>query len=344
MLRMLALHGSPHVHPLSRGCRWYDTRTRKGEATMEYRELGRTGLRLSVVGYGTAPLGDMFGNSDEETALQSAYRALDAGINFFDSSPFYGRGLAEERLGKVLRGRRHEIIVGTKAGRYGPEEFDFSAERIRRGVEESLRLLGTDYVDILQLHDVEFVDLEGPIGEGYGELVQLRDAGMCRFIGMTGYPTAMTRRVMTECDLDVTLSYAHCTLLDACLTDEVLPLAQEREVGVINAAAVALGLLTEAGPPAHIAQVVGEEICAVARRIVEVCRRHGANVSFLANQYSIQRSGCATTLIGTTKQRHLDSAVAAVEKPIDEELLADVLAAAGSDRGRHWTSGLAQNN
>jgi L-galactose dehydrogenase len=311
---------------------------------MEYRELGRTGLRLSVVGYGTAPLGDMFGNSDEETALQSAYRALDAGINFFDSSPFYGRGLAEERLGKVLRGRRHEIIVGTKAGRYGPEEFDFSAERIRRGVEESLRLLGTDYVDILQLHDVEFVDLEGPIGEGYGELVQLRDAGMCRFIGMTGYPTAMTRRVMTECDLDVTLSYAHCTLLDACLTDEVLPLAQEREVGVINAAAVALGLLTEAGPPAHIAQVVGEEICAVARRIVEVCRRHGANVSFLANQYSIQRSGCATTLIGTTKQRHLDSAVAAVEKPIDEELLADVLAAAGSDRGRHWTSGLAQNN
>jgi L-galactose dehydrogenase len=311
---------------------------------MEYRELGRTGLRLSVVGYGTAPLGDMFGNSDEETALQSAYRALDAGINFFDSSPFYGRGLAEERLGKVLRGRRHEIIVGTKAGRYGPEEFDFSAERIRRGVEESLRLLGTDYVDILQLHDVEFVDLEGPIGEGYGELVQLRDAGMCRFIGMTGYPTAMTRRVMTECDLDVTLSYAHCTLLDACLTDEVLPLAQEREVGVINAAAVALGLLTEAGPPAHIAQVVGEEICAVARRIVEVCRRHGANVSFLANQYSIQRSGCATTLIGTTKQRHLDSAVAAVEKPIDEELLADVLAAVGSDRGRHWTSGLAQNN
>ena len=311
---------------------------------MEYRELGRTGLRLSVVGYGTAPLGDMFGNSDEEPALQSAYRALDAGINFFDSSPFYGRGLAEERLGKVLRGGRHEIIVGTKAGRYGPEEFDFSAERIRRGVEESLRLLGTDYVDILQLHDVEFVDLEGPIGEGYGELVQLRDAGMCRFIGMTGYPTAMTRRVMTECDLDVTLSYAHCTLLDACLADEVLPLAQEREVGVINAAAVALGLLTEAGPPAHIAQVVGEEICAVARRIVEVCRRHGANVSFLANQYSIQRSGCATTLIGTTKQRHLDSAVAAVEKPIDEELLADVLAAAGSDRGRHWTSGLAQNN
>ena len=311
---------------------------------MEYRELGRTGLSVSVVGYGTAPLGDMFGITDEDAALQSAYRALDAGINFFDSSPFYGKGLAEERLGKVLRGRRQEIIVGTKAGRYGPDEFDFSAERIRRGFEDSLRRLGTDYVDILQLHDVEFVDLEGPIGEGYGELLRLREAGMCRFIGMTGYPTAMTRRVMTECDLDVTLSYAHCTLLDACLTDEVLPLAQERRVGVMNAAAVALGLLTRAGPPPHITQVVGERICTAARRVVEVCERQGADVSFLANQYSIQRSGCATTLIGTAKQRHLDSAVAAAEEPIDEGLLAEVRAAVGRDRGRHWISGLPQNN
>jgi aryl-alcohol dehydrogenase-like predicted oxidoreductase len=101
----------------------------------------------------------MFGVNDEDAALQSAYRALDAGINFFDSSPFYGKGVAEERLGKVLRGRRSEIIVGTKAGRYGPEEFDFSADRIRRGFEESLRLLGTDYVDILQTvglrHDLD---------------------------------------------------------------------------------------------------------------------------------------------------------------------------------------------
>jgi L-galactose dehydrogenase len=311
---------------------------------MEYLELGRTGLKVSVVGYGTAPLGGLFGSSDEDTALQSAYRAIEAGINFFDSSPFYGNGLAEERLGKVLRGRRQEIIVGTKAGRYGPAEFDFSADRIRRGFEESLRLLGTDYVDIMQLHDVEFVDLEGPIGEGYAELVRLRDAGKCRFIGMTGYPTAMTRRVMSECDLDVTLSYAHSTLLDDCLARDVLPFAKERGIGVINAAAVALGLLTEAGPRLHIAKTVGEEICAIARRAVEVCQGRGADVSLLANQYSIQRSGCATTLIGTTRQRHLDSAVAAAEQPIDEELLSEVLAAIGPDRGRHWMSGLPQNN
>lgn len=268
---------------------------------------------------------------------------MDAGINFFDSSPSYGTGLAEERLGKVLRGRRHEVIVGTKAGKYGPDELDFSADRVRRGFEDSLRRLGTDYVDILQLHSVEFVDREGPLGEAYEELVRLREAGMCRFIGMTAYPTSIIRRVISEFDLDVTLSYAHCTLLDACLTDDVLPLAQERGVGVINAAAVALGLFTQAGPPPHIAQVVGEEIRTVARRAVEVCQRRGADVSFLANQYSIQRSGCATTLIGTIKQQHLDAALTAAEEPIDEDLLADVLAAVGPDRGRHWMSGLPQN-
>jgi L-galactose dehydrogenase len=311
---------------------------------MEYRQLGRTGLTVSVVGYGTAPLGDMYGTSNDDAALQSAYRAMDAGINFFDSSPSYGKGLAEERLGKVLRGRRDEIIVGTKAGKYGPDEQDFSADRIRRGIEDSLRRLGTDYVDILQLHNVEFADLQGQLGEAYAELVRLREAGMCRFIGMTGYPIAMTRRVISEFDLDVTLSYAHCTLLDACLTNDVLPLARERGVGVINAAAVALGLLTQAGPPPQIAQLVGEEICTAARRVVQVCQRRGADVSFVANQYSIQRSGCATTVIGTTNQQHLDSAVAAAEEPIDEDLLADVLAAVGPDHGRHWISGLPENN
>ena len=106
----------------------------------------------------------------------------------------------------------------------------------------------------------------------------------------------------------------------------------------------ALGLLTQAGPHPHIAHLVGEEICTVARRIVEVCQRHGADVSLLANQYSIQRSSCATALIGTTKQQHIDSALAAAEEPIYEEMLADVVAAVGPDRGRHWMSGLPQNN
>ena len=114
---------------------------------MEYRELGRTGLHVSVVSYGTAPLGDMFGAADEPTALRSVRHALDAGINLFDSSPYYGNGLAEERLGKALKGVRQEVFVGTKAGRYGFSDFDFSPARLQASIDTSLRLLGTDYVD-----------------------------------------------------------------------------------------------------------------------------------------------------------------------------------------------------
>src|SRR5437899_808626 len=109
---------------------------------MEYREVGRTGLSVSAVAYGTAPLGDMFGASDEQTALRSVRHALDAGVNLFDSSPYYGDGLAEERLGKALKGVRETIFVATKAGRYGFNDFDFSPARLRASIETSLRLLG----------------------------------------------------------------------------------------------------------------------------------------------------------------------------------------------------------
>ena len=309
---------------------------------MRYRELGRTGLDVSIVSFGTSPLGDMFGATEEHAALEIVDRALDAGITFFDSSPYYGRGLAEERLGKALRGRRDEIGLGTKAGRYGDDEFDFSPSRIRSSLEESLRRLDTDYVDIFQLHDIEFVRLEDLFGDAYDALLGLRAEGKCRFIGMTGYPTAALRRAIEATELDVVLSYAHNTLLDSCLQRSLLPVAEARGVGVINAAAVALGLLTPAGP--RIEHPAGEEIRAAARRMVQTCARLGTDVSFLANQFAIQRSNCATTLIGTVNPEHLDNAVAAAEAPIDEDVLAEVLHAAGPSRDRCWVSGLTENN
>jgi L-galactose dehydrogenase len=309
---------------------------------MEYRELGRTGLSVSVVSYGTAPLGDMFGTADEDQALASVRQALDAGITFFDSSPFYGGGLAEERLGRALAGHRNEVIIGTKAGRYGRDEFDFSARRIRDSVETSLRLLRTDHVDLLQLHDIEYVDLAGPFGEGYEELVSLREQGKCRFMGMTGYPIETFRRAMIETDLDVVLCYAHATLLDQSLITDLLPMAEDRGVGMINAAAVSLGLLTPKG--SVIEHPADQVIKDAAARVVQLCRERGVDVAFLANQFSIQRSRCPTTVIGTTKPQHLESALAAVEEPIDEELLADVLDVVGAARNRAWASGLPENN
>jgi L-galactose dehydrogenase len=203
-------------------------------------------------------------------------------------------------------------------------------------------LLDTDCVDLFQLHNIEFAELGGIISDAYCEMVRQRDAGKCRFIGMTGYPIASLRRVIQETDLDVALSYAHSTLLDSCLQQSLLPLANERGVGLINAAAVSLGLLTPAG--AKIKLPVNDELLAAARQIVQECARLGVDVGFLANQYAIQRSGCATTLIGTVKPHHLESAVAAATRPIDDLLLGHVLEAAGPATERHWISGLPENN
>lgn len=309
---------------------------------MKYCQLGNTDLKVSQLAFGTGPLGELFGPLDESAASAVVQNALDLGINFIDTSPYYGN--AEERLGRALSGRRSEVVLGTKAGRYGLGDFDFSPARIRQSLDQSLRLLRTDYVDILQLHDIEFVPL-GPLFEdSYAELTTLREEGKCRYIGMTGYPPATMMRAMRETSLDVLLTYSHATLLDDTLERELAPVAAERGVGLINAAAVALGLLTPRGSSIGIAHPASSPIREAAARMVAHAANRGADIAFLANQYAIQRSGCATTLIGTGKISHLQSAVDAAEAEIDEQLLQELLSLRPEVEERIWMSGLEENN
>lgn len=309
---------------------------------MKYAPLGQTDLVVSQLAFGTAPLGGLFGPLGEPEAIELVHQVLDLGITFLDTSPYYGN--AEERLGKALVGRRDEVVLGTKAGRYGLDDFDFSPSRIRRSVEQSLRLLRTDYVDILQLHDIEFVPW-GPIrDDAYAELTGMRDEGKCRYIGMTGYPVAAMNRAMRETDLDVLLTYAHATLLDDALQRDVAPVAQERGVGLINAAAVALGLLTPGGSTMGADHPATAPIRAAAEAMVARCAEHGVDVAFLANQYAVERSGCATTLIGTAKLHHLHAAIAAVDAELDQELIDQLLALRPPLEERSWVSGLPANN
>jgi aryl-alcohol dehydrogenase-like predicted oxidoreductase len=308
---------------------------------MRYERLGHTDLVVSKLGFGTGSLGEMFGPLNEADAIAVVHEAVDLGVTFFDTAAYYGS--AEERLGKALVGRRDQFIVGTKAGRFGYTDFDFSPTRIRRSLENSLRLLKTDYVDILQLHDIEYVPLGPVLEDSYAELAALRDEGLCRYIGMSGYPAAVMKAAMTQTDLDVCLTYAHATLLDDTLQREVAPVADARGIGLINAAAVALGLLTPGGTNMENSHPATAPIRAAAARMVALCAERQVDISFVANQYSIQRSGCATTLIGTGKSRHLRSAVAAVETPLDDELIAELLALRPPAAERTWPSGLPEN-
>jgi len=129
---------------------------------MQYRPLGKTGMEVSIVGYGASPLGNEFGPADEAEGVRAVHYAIDHGINYFDVSPYYGRTLAEERLGRAPAGRRDKVYLATKCGRYGPgiEDCDYSARRVTRSIDESLARLRTDYVGVLQVHDIEFGDAE----------------------------------------------------------------------------------------------------------------------------------------------------------------------------------------
>lgn len=309
---------------------------------MEYARLGDTDLTVSKLGFGTGPLGEMFGPVDESAAVAVVHEALDLGITFIDTSPYYAS--AEERLGRALVGRRDGVVLGTKAGRYGLDDFDFSPAGIRSSVERSLHLLRTDYVDILQLHDIEFVPVGPLFDDSMAELISLRDQGKCRYVGMTGYPAATMARAMREADLDVLLTYSHATLLDDTLPRVLAPIAAERGVGLINAAAVALGLLTPGGSNFGAAHPSTPGIRAAAAEMARMCADRGADIACVANQYAIQRSGCAATLIGTGKPHHLRSAVDAVTAELDDELVNDLIALRPPVDQRTWISGLAENN
>jgi aryl-alcohol dehydrogenase-like predicted oxidoreductase len=299
---------------------------------MKYRALGQTGLQVSVASFGTGSLGEMFGPLAESDALRLIDEALDSGINLIDTSPYYGS--AEARLGKALTpAKRGSVILCTKAGRYGFSAFDFSPARIRKSVEDSLTALRT-----------EFVNIDPVLSESCAELVRLKEEGKCRFIGMTGYPVKTFRRVIEETPVDVILTYGKGTLLDDSISGELLPVARQRGVGVMNAAAVALGLLSQRGSHVNIDHPAPAPVAESAGRMVALANQLGVDLAFLANQYAFQCVDVPTTVVGVGKRPHLQSALNAVATPVDHGLLDQFLALRPPAGSRQWHMGLPENN
>ena len=218
---------------------------------MEYRLLGNTGLRVSRLALGTSSLGGVFHDVDDQQSIRTVDAALDLGINYFDSSPFYGLTRAETVLGKALKGiPRDSYILSTKAGRYDFTEFDFSRERILASAEESMRRLGVDYLDILNLHDIEYERgryLEQALTEGIEALRLLKEQGKIRFYGITGYPLRVLRDAIDLVEPETVLIHNHYSLNDTSLVS-MLPFLDQRGIGLINASPLGSGLLTSRGP------------------------------------------------------------------------------------------------
>jgi L-galactose dehydrogenase len=310
-------------------------------APMANRRLGNTELLLSSIGFGASPLGDVFGQTSPDADADTIACAIDGGINFFDVSPYYGLTKAETRLGTALKGRRKEVVLATKCGRYGTDEFDFSARRITRGLEDSLRRLQTDSVDLLQAHDTEFAHVDQIVEETIPAMRRLQHQGKARFIGITGYSLSNLLAIAERVRVDSILSYCRYNLMITDLDYRLLPFVQQHNIGLINASPLHMGLLTEHGAPSW--HPASEAVKARGRAIVELCNARGLSPSTLAIQFACAHPYVASTLVGMATRDQVQANLDALRQPMDEELLRAVRNLAEPAANQVWTSGLPEN-
>ena len=289
---------------------------------MQFRRLGPTDLELSILSFGASSLGQEFRQVDIGEAMRAVHTALDLGINFIDTSPFYGRGMSEVLLGVALRDvPRDRYYLGSKLGRYSVKHFDFSPRRVAESVDISLERLGTDYLDIMLCHDIEFVELDQIIDQTLPALRKEQAKGKVRFVGISGYPMHIFRYVLDRTDLDVILSYNHYTLQNTML-EELVPLCRAKGVGIMNAAPFSARLLTNAElPPWHKAT---PEVRHVARQAAELAASRGVDIAQLAVQFSLQNEDFATCIIGSANPENVRKWARWAEQPVDEHLLHEV--------------------
>ena len=308
---------------------------------MRHRKLGQTDLVLSEIGFGASPLGDVFATTDAAEGARAVHLGIDLGINFFDVSPYYGHTLAESRLGKALEGKRAMVALATKCGRYGTDYFDFSAPAVMAGLEGSLSRLRTDYVDLLQVHDVEFGELDQIINETLPALLRLKEQGKTRYVGITGYSLKTLVRIAGVFPVDSILTYCRSNLLITDMDAILVPLVREKGIGLINASPLHMGLLTEAGAPSwHPAP---PEVQAAGRRALDVARVHGIRLPELALRYCVAHPFVTSTLVGMATRKQVEENVNALKTTNDATVLGDVLAALEPNRNVVWPSGRPEN-
>jgi L-galactose dehydrogenase len=309
---------------------------------MQYRRLGKTELNVSIIGFGASPLGNVFNDCDETEGIRSVHCAIDLGINFFDVAPFYGLTLAETRLGDALKGKRNDILLATKCGRYGLRDFDFSYQRILDSADESLRRLKTDYVDLMQLHDIEFGSKEQVLNEAIPALQKIKASGKARFVGITGLPVRYLAAIAKEVEVDTVLSWAHYNLLQDEINAELVPLCQQKDMGLMNAAPLVQRILSDASIPEwHNAPA---ELKAIQAPLLEYCKKFGVALSDVAIRYAIDHPYIASTIIGMCDQTNVKKNIGVLEFSIPEGLLAEINQIVAPVKNTMWFEGMPENN
>jgi L-galactose dehydrogenase len=310
---------------------------------MQTRSLGRTGLDVPIIAYGASSLGQEFRAVRLDEALASVRAALHCGMNLFDTSPFYGRGMSEVLLGIALEGvPRDDYLLCTKLGRYDLTHFDFSAKRVAESVDVSLHRLRTAHLDIVLCHDIEFVPMQQIVDETLPALRRIQQAGKVRFIGFSGYPQKIFRFICDQADIDCVLSYNQYTLQNTRFADETLGYLEARGIGAMNAGPFSARLLTDAPLPAWLKEP--EDVKAAARRAADLCRSRGSSIAKLALQFAIANPAIATTVAGSANPANVQAWAEWAAAPLDDDLLRDVQAIFAPVKNIGHTEGLPENN
>ncbi len=309
---------------------------------MEFRKLGNTGMELSAISFGASSLGQEFRQVDVGEALRSVQVAIDSGMNFIDTSPFYGRGMSEVLLGVALRDvPRDSYYLGTKLGRYDSAHFDFSAKRVVESVDVSLHRMGVDHLDIVLCHDIEFVEMSQIVEETLPALRKIQQAGKVRFVGISGYPMKVFKYVLDRAPLDCVLSYNHYCLQNTMFGD-LVPYLKEKNVGILNAAPFCARLLTNAPLPEwHRAT---PEVRQTIRRAAEHCASQGVDIAQLALQFSLANPDMTTCVTGSANPPRIAQWVQWAEQPLDNTLLSEVQEIIKPVHNWHHIEGRPENN
>jgi|SRR4051794_27978992 D-threo-aldose 1-dehydrogenase len=311
---------------------------------LERVEIGHTGVRVTRLGLGLAPIAGLFAPVGEQQAHDTVERAWQLGIRYFDTAPLYGNGLSERRAGRVLAGKpRSEFALSTKVGRLlraggGDVQdlwaehtdvapvFDFSGPGVVTSYAESLDRLGLDRADILHVHDPD-EHMEQALAEAVPALAELRAAGRVRAVsaGMN-QAKALAELVRTGL-LDSVLLAGRYTLLDQSGADELLPLCADRGVSVIAGGVFNSGLLADPRPGATYNYVPADEAqMARALALRAVCERHGVPLRAAAVQFPFSHPAVACVLVGARSPEEVEDAVRMSAVPVPDALWRDMRA------------------
>ena len=310
---------------------------------MKRRRLGQTELELPILSFGASSLGAEFRGVTLDEVFASNRTALDLGLNFIDTSPFYGRGMSEVLLGVALKDvPRDSYNICTKMGRYDIDHFDFSAKRVAESVDVSLHRLGCGHLDIVLCHDIEFVPLAQVIEETIPALRKAQEAGKIRYIGISGYPQKIFHTVLNQTSVDCVLSYNQYTLQNTRFEDETMPMLKEKGVGIMNAGPFSARLLTNSTLPPWFRDPI--EVQEAAKKAAQHCSSKGVDIAELALQYCLLNEDITTTVAGSANPKNIEKWADWAAKPIDEELLAEVQAIFEPVKNIGHEEGLPENN